>query len=140
MTLQVCLMRATLAGIPPAETCRARGAGLEPGCQEVWSLCHLCHQQAVCPWQVASGFSPCSSGWVSKWPSVGRIQAAVGLIDSGQFLKAVCSIPGLGRSPGEVTGNPLQAPWTEEPGGLQSTGSQSAGHNLVTEQQVNGQY
>ena len=40
------------------------------------------------------------------------------------------SIPGLGRSPGEGHGNPLQyacwrVPWTEEPGGLQSIGSQS---------------
>ena len=40
------------------------------------------------------------------------------------------SIPGSGRSPGEGNGNPLQysawrIPWTEEPGGLQSTGSQS---------------
>ena len=26
-------------------------------------------------------------------------------------------------------------PWTEEPGGLQSTGSQEVGHDLVTEQQ-----
>ena len=40
------------------------------------------------------------------------------------------SIPGLGRSPGEGNGNPLQysclekTPWTEEPGGLQSMGSQ----------------
>ena len=39
------------------------------------------------------------------------------------------SIPGLGRSPGEGNGNPLQYPclenlWTEEPGGLQSFGSQ----------------
>ena len=38
-------------------------------------------------------------------------------------------IPGLGRSPGEGNGNPLQYsclenPWTEEPGGLQSIGSQ----------------
>ena len=37
--------------------------------------------------------------------------------------------PGLGRSPGEENGNPLQwilawgIPWTEEPGGLQSMGS-----------------
>ena len=36
-------------------------------------------------------------------------------------------IPGPGRSPGEGNGNPLQyscpeIPWTEEPGGLQSTG------------------
>ena len=39
------------------------------------------------------------------------------------------SIPGSGRSPGEGNGNPLQYsclenPWTEEPGGLQSTGLQ----------------
>ena len=35
-------------------------------------------------------------------------------------------IPGLGRSPEEGNGNPLQysweIPWTEEPGGLQSLG------------------
>ena len=39
-------------------------------------------------------------------------------------------VPGLGRSPGGGNGNPLQCsclgnPWTEEPGGLQSVGSQS---------------
>ena len=39
-------------------------------------------------------------------------------------------IPGLGRSPGQGHGNPLQClawriPWTEEAGGLQSTGSKS---------------
>ena len=28
-------------------------------------------------------------------------------------------------------------PWTEEPGGLQSMGSQRAGHDLVTKQQNN---
>ena len=39
-------------------------------------------------------------------------------------------LPGLGRSPGEGHGNPLQyscpenPPWGEEAGGLQSTGSQ----------------
>ena len=43
-------------------------------------------------------------------------------------------IPGLGRSPGEGNGNPLQysgwrIPWTEEPGGLQSMGSQRVGHD-----------
>ena len=38
-------------------------------------------------------------------------------------------IPGWGRSPGEGHGNPLQySPWTEEPGGLQSMGSQRVGH------------
>ena len=40
------------------------------------------------------------------------------------------SIPGLGRSPGEGNGNPLEyscwkIPWMEKPGRLQSMGSQS---------------
>ena len=52
------------------------------------------------------------------------------------------SIPGLGRSPGGGPGNPLQYsclerggkrrfffPWTEEPGALQSIGSQRVGHD-----------
>ena len=43
-------------------------------------------------------------------------------------------IPGLGRSPGEGNGNPLQyscleIPWTEEAGGLQSIGSQRVRHD-----------
>ena len=49
-------------------------------------------------------------------------------------------IPGLGRSPGEENGNPLQYsclgnPWTEGPGGLQSMELQRGEHNLVTDQQ-----
>ena len=45
--------------------------------------------------------------------------------------------PGLGRSPGAGNGYPLQysclrIPWTEEPGGLQSMGSQTVRHNSVT--------
>ena len=44
------------------------------------------------------------------------------------------SIPGLGRSPGGGNGNPLsilawKIPWTDEPGGLQSMGSQRGRHN-----------
>ena len=56
-------------------------------------------------------------------------------------------IPGLGRSPGEGNGYPLQysclekekstrpsilawrIPWTEDPGWLQSMGSQRVGHD-----------
>ena len=43
-----------------------------------------------------------------------------------------------GKSPGEENSNPLQyscleIPWTEEPGGVQSTGLQRVGHNLATE-------
>ena len=44
------------------------------------------------------------------------------------------SIPDLGRSPGEGNGNHFsilvqRIPWTEEPGGLQSVGSQKVGHD-----------
>ena len=43
-------------------------------------------------------------------------------------------IPGSGGSPGGGHGNPLQyscleVPWAEEPGGLQSIGSQRVRHN-----------
>ena len=46
------------------------------------------------------------------------------------------SVPGSGRSSGEGTDNPLQysflgIPWTEEPGGLQSMGSQRVGHECA---------
>ena len=44
------------------------------------------------------------------------------------------SIPGFGRSPGEGNGNPLQYSclensMSEEPGGLQSMGSERVGHD-----------
>ena len=44
------------------------------------------------------------------------------------------SVPELGRSPGEGNGSPLQYsclenPMGEEPGGLQSMGSQRVGHD-----------
>ena len=44
-------------------------------------------------------------------------------------------IPRLGRSPGEGNGNPdssivaWRIPWTEEPSGLQSAGSQRVGRD-----------
>ena len=49
-------------------------------------------------------------------------------------------IPKLGRFPGEemTTYSSILAwetPWTENPGRLQSVGSQIVGHDLVTEQQ-----
>ena len=51
-------------------------------------------------------------------------------------------VQSLGREdpPGEGKGYALQCfclrtPWTEEPGGLQSTGSQKVGHDLVTKEQ-----
>ena len=50
------------------------------------------------------------------------------------------SVPGLGRSPGEWNGYPLQyssilawkMPWTEEPGRPQSIGLQTVRHDWVT--------
>ena len=48
------------------------------------------------------------------------------------------SVPGLGSSSEEENGNPFQysclgkLPWTEEPGELQSRGSQGVGHNWTT--------
>jgi len=49
-------------------------------------------------------------------------------------IRDMGSIPGLGRSPGEGHGNPLQDsclenPWTEEPGRLQSIGSHRVRHD-----------
>ena len=66
------------------------------------------------------------------------------IIPDGSYGKeAACnardlgSIPGLGRSPGEGNGYPLQyfswkIPWTEKPDGLQSMGSQRVRHDWVT--------
>ena len=49
-------------------------------------------------------------------------------------------VPGLGRSPGEGNGNPLQycclSPWTEEPGGLQSAGSPGVRRDLAHTQGI----
>ena len=50
------------------------------------------------------------------------------------------SFPGLRRSTGEWNGNhssilAWKIPWTEEPGGLQSMGSQKVGHGWATKQQ-----
>ena len=45
------------------------------------------------------------------------------------------SVPGLRRCPGERTSNPLQCAcpsWTQEPGRLQSMGSQRVGHEGAT--------
>ena len=54
------------------------------------------------------------------------------------------SIPGSERSPGEGNGNPLQyscwrIPWTEEPGGLQSVGSQRVRNTWAAKQHTHTQ-
>ena len=48
------------------------------------------------------------------------------------------SVPWLGRFPAEWHGNPLQYPWTEEPGRLQTMRSQRVGHNWVTNTHCGG--
>ena len=52
----------------------------------------------------------------------------------GNILGDSGSIPGSGRSPGGGNGNSFhllawRISWTEEPGGLQSMGSQRIGHD-----------
>ena len=55
--------------------------------------------------------------------------------ESAFSAEALVSIPGLGKSPAGGCGNSLQysffgeSPWTEQPGGLTSMGSQRVGHN-----------
>ena len=71
-------------------------------------------------------------------PRIGAAQQMLGL--PGDYEGNVGSIPGLERSPGKGNGYPLQyscweTPWTEEPGGLHSMGSQRVRHDLVTKQQ-----
>ena len=72
-----------------------------------------------------------------------NIMANYGLPGSSAGKESVCnagdpgSIPGLGRSPGEGNGNPLQyfcweIPWTEEPGQATVYGVTRVGHDLVT--------
>ena len=55
---------------------------------------------------------------------------------SAYNARALGSIPGSGRSPGEGTSNSStlawKIPWMEEPGGLQSMGSQRVRHNWAT--------
>ena len=52
---------------------------------------------------------------------------------AGGEVRDACSVPGLGRSPGGGNGNPLQCSCLEnpmeEPGGLQSIGSQRIGYD-----------
>ena len=65
--------------------------------------------------------------WLPMCPGSDSKESAYNAGDPG-------SIPGLGRCPGGGNDNPLQYscldnPWTEEPGGLQSMGSQRVEHN-----------
>ena len=65
-------------------------------------------------------FVPIAGSAVKNLPSKAGDEGGKGLI------------PGSGRSPGGGNGNQLEY-WTEEPGGLQSMGSQRVKHDLATE-------
>ena len=88
---------------------------------DLWSLFALLLKFSKFSGPARQGISP--GGPMVKDPA-----ASAG--DAGLIL-------GSGRSPGEGNGNPLQYSvwktlWTEEPGGLQSMGSQRVRHGLVT--------
>ena len=108
-------MRSVRAGlIGPALLCR-QGAPWGPGSPSGGLVHpHLVHSLLRSP----GTFFPGGSDGVVSARNVG---------DPG-------SIPGLGRSPGEGNGNPLQysawkIPGTEEPGGLRSMWSRRVGHD-----------
>ena len=70
-----------------------------------------------------------------EWSQCCRRASQVALVvknppASARDVRDTGSIPGSGRCPGGWHGNTLQysCPWTEEPGGSQSTGSQRVGH------------
>ena len=74
--------------------------------------------------------------WAGYLNFLGFPGGSVGIESSCQCRRPG-SIPGSERYPGEGNGNTLQAtaweiPWTEEPGRLQSMGSQRVRDDLVT--------
>ena len=102
MTLQVFPVRATLAGIPAHWGLQSgEEAGLEPGCREVWSLCHLCHQQAVCPWQVASPlWTQPSLQWLGQQVAIGRQDPGCNGVNwFRSIFKSSLFHPWVGKSP-----------------------------------------
>ena len=86
-----------------------------------------------CAWSKISNQTFSSGKFTCKYWSISSSQVVLVVknppVNSGD-IRDVGLIPGLGRFPGGDSGNPLQysawrVPWTEEPGGLQSTGSQT---------------
>ena len=71
---------------------------------------------------------------IGTWPGFPRWLSGKESTCSAGDTEDTSSIPGLGRSPEEemATHSSILAweiPWTEEPAGLQSMGSQRVGHN-----------
>ena len=72
-------------------------------------------------------------GCCNKYHRLGGLSGLTG-IESACQAGDVGLIPGSGRSPGEGNSNyysilAWEIPWTEEPGGLQSMGLQTVGHD-----------
>ena len=84
--------------------------------------------------QFQGWFVPFPWGQVSKlwqlmsWLASQVVPVAKNLPVNARDVRDVGLIPGSGRSPG-LGRSPWESPWTEEPGGLQSKGSQRVGHN-----------
>ena len=73
---------------------------------------------------------PCGKAEANKQTKAGGSGSEASVYNAGD----PGLIPGLGRSPGEGNGDPLQyscleIPWTEEPGRLQSMESPRVGHD-----------
>ena len=101
----------------------------------------LCWQRIVPDLQQVSLFNGTFNNWAFCWfyspsPSTLDLSCSSGK-ESACNAGDLGSIPGSGRSFGEGNGNSLQIlawsiPWTEEPGGPQSMGSQRVGHDWET--------
>ena len=83
------------------------------------------------------------SNWTSLWTSLSRWLSGKESACRSRRHRRCGFNSELERCPGEGNGNLLQYsclgnPMTEEPGGLQSTGSQRVGHNSVTEKEQTG--
>ena len=105
----------------PASTARGRGLILvgELRSHKLWGMAKKKKKKRMTSKKKGDFFG----GWVVKNPPANAWDA-----------RNMNSIPGLARSPGEEKGYPLQysclrIPQTEEPGGLQSIGSQRVRHD-----------
>ena len=102
------------------------------------------HSYSNFPWLQRKGnYWPCLTHSSFSWSQSIELEVGESHLPGGSVVKnppanagdtgEQSSIPGLGRSPGEGSGNPLLLPgkiqWTEEPGGLQSMWLQRVGHH-----------
>ena len=119
--------------------------GLAPGCLAprahtlIWRHCSLLRG-------LSTGTSPVSCD--QHYYLINCTIFGVGVPGGSDGKESACSVGDAGsilgsrRSPGGGHGSPLQylawrIPWTEEPGGLQSVGSQRVGHNPATKNSSN---